>query len=305
MENINRTIYGNYIQACLFTDSAISYKEYTTLNQKHGILKDTLPASDSKPSLKYIAWGNKGHTLKVGADGIPYPDTVPHSATDAALYGQLPFVAREATNDLSLTERAKYAHRVVKNIGGINYILYYLRRLDKTNMVPSMYYTQVSNNQEIKVGFVPTSANLNPTPPVIGNDGTNLISADYVSVESIMTIRFDEKEIAEMINVAKVFFGKEQLAIISEMGLCTGVDRMVTIPGTGGSGNSNFLEAIVAQVAAHAAVNYSLVHIRRDLAIEIDVGSIEPLFAVTPTDGANTLTAGTGPGTLGSNSNGL
>ncbi len=290
MENITRTIYGNNVQAFLFMDKALTYPEYSTLNQKQNIHKDLLPDRTARPSLSYLAWGNRGHKLAVGADGIPYTDLVPHSATDSALYGQLPFVAREETNDLSSVERARYAHRIVKEApNGLRYAMYYLRRLDKTNVVPTMYYTQVSNNQEDKRVFTPTAANMNPTPPLINNEGTNLISADYVSVDAIMTLSFTESEITEMINVAKIFHNNERLAIMSELALCTGVDRMVSVAGTGGSGSSSFNEAIVVQIAAFASVDYSLVNLRRKLDIELDVGSIEPLFQVTPADSSNTV----------------
>lgn len=289
MEHITRTIYGNYLQSCLFSARDFILREYSTLNEKLGILKDVDPGRNSPPSLGYVAWGNRGHTLKVGADGIPYPDTVPHRATDAALYNQLPFVLRSVDNDIAPAVRANYALRRLEVHDGVQYIAYYLRRLDKSKMVPTMYYTQVSNNQENKVQFLPSASNLNPTPPVIDNEGTNLISADYVSVESILTLLFSEQELTEMINVAKIIYKKEQLAMMTEVALCTGVDRMISIPATGNQPAANFQEAIAVQIAAHAAVNYSLLHVRRELAVEIDVGSIEPLFAVTPLDGANVL----------------
>lgn len=283
MENITRTIYGNYLQSCLFSQRAFNMFEYSTLNQKLGINTSIVPAGDNYPSLGYVAWGNRGHKLTVGGDGIAYPDTVPHSATDSALYGQLPFVLRDVDNDLSQADRMKYALRRNEVHDGRNLVAYYLRRLDKSKQVPTMYYTQISNNQENKTQFWPTAQNMNPVPPVIDSEGTNLLSADYVSVESILTLIFDERELTEMINVAKIIYGKEQLAIMSELALCTGLDRIVSVGGT------QFNEAIAVQIAAHAAVNYSLLHVRRELAIEIDVGSVEPLFAVTPVDGANVL----------------
>lgn len=283
VENITRTIYGNYLQSCLFSRRPFNMFEYSTLNQKLGINKDIVPAAENYPALGYVAWGNRGHKLSIGADSIAYPDTVPHSATDSALYGQLPFVLRDIDNDISQVEQAQYALRRNEVHDGRPLVAYYLRRLDKSKQVPTMYYTQVSDNQENKTQFWPTAQNLNPIPPVINSEGTNLISADYVSVESILTLVFSERELTEMINVAKILYGKEQLAIMSELALCTGLDRMVTVQGR------QFNEAIAVQIAAHAAVNYSLLHVRRELAIEIDVGSVEPLFAVTPVDGANVL----------------
>ena len=109
--NVTRTVYGASVQTSLLLGLPFSFPEYSTLNQHLGIQKDTLPNIGDKPNLGYYVWGNRGHSMIIGADSIPLNEVVQHRATDAGLYGQLPFVLREVNQDLTTTERAKYVLR--------------------------------------------------------------------------------------------------------------------------------------------------------------------------------------------------
>lgn len=293
MENITRTVYGSHVQTCLFFGKPVTFSENTTLNQKFSILQDNLPSAADKIFLGGLVWGNRGHRLEAGANGIPRNEIVQHRATDAALYGQLPFVLRELNNDLSNTQRANYALRRQETHNGVAYWAYYLRRLDTATLQPNMYYTEVTNDSsnnpvEQTNAFVATAANLSPTPPAISNTGTNVISADYVSSRAHMQIVLSEADVAEMLNVAKVIYGDESYAIISEMGLCTMANRMINAPSTGG-GTFNFAEAIGVQIAAHVATYNSLMFNNTGIEIELEVGANEPLFAIGDHVGQYTL----------------
>lgn len=295
MENITRTIYGSHVQTCLFFGKPITIKENSTLNQKLSVLADTLPAINDRVTLCGLVWGNRGHRMELGDHGIHRNQIVQHRATDAALYGQLPFVLRELNNDLTAPQRAQYALRRQESHNDTMYWAYYMRRLDLTGLTPNMYYIQVSNDGnnnpvEEATAFTPSMANLSPTPPAISNTGTNVISADYVASRSHMAINLTESDVAEMLNVAKVIYGDESYAIVSELGLCTAASKVINAASYGG-GSFQFNEAVGVQIAAHVATFNSLVFNNTGLEIELVVGANEPLFAIGEQFGQHTLTS--------------
>lgn len=286
--NVTRTVYGAAVQTSLLLKLPFSFPEFTTLNQHLGIQKDTLPNTTDQPSLGCYVWGNRGHTMEIGADGIALNEVVQHRATDAGLFNQLPFVLRELNADLTQAERAKYTLRRQEEHGGVSYYAYYGRRIDKTNMRTGIYYTQVQNGVPVVTSFVATQANLTPSPQQISNSATNLINADYVSARARMTLSLAESEVAEMLNVAKIMFNDERYAIVSEIGMCTHVDKQVNASAFGG-GTFIFNEAIGTQIAAHVATYNPLLQTNTGVQIEMDVGVNEPLYALSALDGITTL----------------
>lgn len=281
MQNATRTVYGAYIQSCLLLGIPPTYPEHSTLNEKLGIQSGVLPTADQFPRLRYYTVGNRGHQLVVGANGIPKPEPVQHRATDAALYGHMPLVLRPVSNDLTAGERAKYALRREETHEGVRYAAYYLRRLDMTNVVPSMEYKVVSGGTEQTSPFVPNSSNLNPTPPQVNNTGVNLTSGDYVSASARLSLSISEAEASELLNVAKVIYDDEGYAIISEIGLCTGVDKVVQVTSSAG-GTFNFNEAIGVQIASHVDGLYPMVFASTGVQIALNVGAAEPLLSLNP-----------------------
>lgn len=285
--NVTRTVYGAAVQTALLLGLPQTFPQYTTLNEHLSIQKDTLPAISDRPSLGYYVWGNRGHTVINGADGIGLNEVVQHRATDAGLFGQLPFVLRETNQDLTAVERAKYVLRRQEEREGVLYYAYYGRRLDKTNLSVGMYYTEVQDGVSTVTNFVPTQANLTPSPQQVSNTATNLINADYVSARARMQLAMTEQDVAEMLNVAKVIFDDERYAIVSELGMCTGVDKMINAPAYGG-GSFQFAEVIGCQIAAHVAVYNPLLQTNTGVSIEMDVGVNEPLYALAAVDGSTT-----------------
>jgi hypothetical protein len=285
--NVTRTLYGAAVQTSLLLGLPFSFPEFTTLNQHLSIQRDTVPATTDRPSLGYYVWGNKGHAMIVGADNIPLNEVVQHRATDAGLYGQLPFVLRETNQDLTATERVKYVLRRQETRNGVAYYAYYGRRLDKSNLTVNMYLTEVQDGVANTTPFVPKQSNLTPTPQQMSNTATNLINADYVSARARMLLAMTETEVAEMLNVAKVIYDDERYAIVSEIGMCTGVDKNINAPAFGG-GSFQFAEVIGCQIAAHVAVFNPLLQTNTGVKIEMDVGVNEPLYALSAADGSAT-----------------
>lgn len=288
--NITRTIYGAAVQTNLLLGLPQSYPEFTTINQHLNIQKNTIPSVADKPNLGCYIWGNRGHTVIAGIDGIPLNDVTQHRATDAGLYGQLPFVLRETNQDLTSTERSKYVLRRQEDRNGVLYFAYYGRRLDKTNLSTTLYYTQVADGVGQVTVFEPKQANLTPSPQQLSNTATNLINADYVSAKVRLELELTEADVTEMLNVAKVIYDDERYAIISEIGICTNVDKNINAPAFGG-GTFMYAEAIGVQIAAHIATYNSLLQSNTGIKIAMNIGLNEPLYALSTTDGSSTIVA--------------
>ncbi len=293
MEHINRTVYAAYMQTCHYLGLTPQYIRNTTLNEALDIQKTAIPATSETSTLNYWVWGNKGHEFTKGADGIPRTLIVPHRATDGSLYGILPLVLRETNNDLSAAQRDKYVLRKEVSYGGRNYYAYYGRRIDKTNIVVTMNYVTVNpdTGKETITSFVPSTANLKPTPPVLSQEGSYVTSGDYVTVKARLNLNPTMDEVNEMLNSARIIYGHDSYAMLTEIGLCLGVDRVVNVNGYNGS-TFNFREGIAVQVASFINVMYDLRFANDGLDLNVDVGANEPLFRLTEADRQSARSAG-------------
>lgn len=282
MENIVRTVYLQYLQTCLLTGRTPTFPQYTTLNEKLAINAGVLPGSTDLTNLKAYAIGNKGHQNVVGAEGIPKMEPVPHRATDSALYGQIPFVLRPITNDISQVARQNYCLRREEVWDSVRYAAYYGRRIDFTNTVPQMQLKTVnSDGSETTTPFVPSSSNLNPTPPSITSTGVNTVDGSYVAAVAALSLIITEDDATELLNVAKVIYNDQDLAILSEILLLTGTDKVVSV--TSSAGNFTMNELIVAQAAAFVPAMVPVVFNNTGTTIALNIGATEPTLTLTST----------------------
>lgn len=126
--------------------------------------------------------------------------------------------------------------------------------------------------------FIPSVANLNPTPPAINSSGVLTPTGDYVAATGKVPFILDANDIAELLNVCNIIYGDPNYAIVSEIALCTGVDKTVTGDFNGVS--SSYVDAIGMQVAnftnAMLAANFN----SDGYELLIDIGSLEPLLTL-------------------------
>ena len=280
MEYITRTIFGAALQSATLLGKTPIIHPLSTLNTKFGILADTMPTTEDRPIMQYMAIGIGGHRYTVGANQIPKPEPVQHRARDAACYQHLPFVLREVGNDLTSEERKRYALRRLEIHNGLQYWAYYLRRIDLSNTTIGMEYVTVQNGQEVPTPFVPDSGDLNPTPPDIAPTGVNTVTGDYLMATSKLELSLDTDDVNELKNVARVLFNDEGFSIVSEVALCSGVDKQTNVPGPGNTSMS-FNEAIGVQVVSHVNAFYPLRFSPTGVEILVDCGATEPLFSIT------------------------
>ena len=286
--SVCRTAYGAYVQTCLKLGLPFSLIPNTTLNERLGIQNGVAPAVDEMPKMRYMVFGNKGHTTVQASDGSDEIIPVPHDASHAGLYGLIPIVVRETDNDLPVELRKNYCLRRIEAFGGRNYITYYGVRLDYSTVTASLQSIRVVNGEVVVEPFVPDSDNLNPPLPEITNSGVVLGSDTSVSASAIISIRLSEAVIAEMVNAHRIRTGSTRSPVLSELGFCSGVDRQVQAS-TGGAGSFTFNEVIACQlnviISTHHAIGYS----SNGATLAFDVGNTEPLLGENSLNGATWL----------------
>lgn len=280
MENICRTVYGSYLQTAQLVGSPFILTQNTTLNEKFTIQAGVGPRSGEVPKMAYFAIGNGGHTFMTGADGVAKPEPVQHIATDAALYSHLPFVLRETNNDLTAAQQANYGLRRLETHNGNQYYAYYLKRIPADTITPQMELQTVDNGVTNTTPFAPNSANLNPTPQQLSSTGVNVVTGSYTTASAVLNLTLSADDVTELLNAAQVIYNDTGYAIISEIALVSGIDRVVPVSSNGGS-TINFNEVVCAQVVSFINTFFPMVYANNGTGISLDVGATEPLFGLS------------------------
>lgn len=278
MKTITRSVWGSALQTSLLLGQVPTILDHTTLNEKFGVFTDEKLGASERPAMQYYCIGNGGHKSMVGADGTQYTSPLPHRASDAALYRHLPFVLRRVDNDLTVVERGRYGLRVLLSVNNINYWAYYLKRISLSNTAPAINHTIVDGVNKYTEPYVPNLANLSPTPPLMSNTGVITTSGDYLSTSSILTLIFSEQDVTELINACQILFDNEAYAVISEIGLVSGVDRVLSVPGTGNT-QFNMKEVIAAQINSFITTHHSVAFTNKGFTQDIELGATEPLLS--------------------------
>lgn len=277
MEIITRTVYGAALQTAQLTGKPFQLIENTTLNEKLNILTTPTFAAGEYPRLQYVVIGNGGHGIKNGGTSMVAPVPLQHRTSDAAPFNMLPFVLRHVDEDIPQTQRQRYALRRTESHNGENYYAYYLRRLPATTAEVQLSHKAVSGGNTTVTPFVPTAANLNPVAPDIANTGTNVATGDYLTATLATQFNLDAFDISEILKVAQIIYGEDDFAIISEIGLVTGVERTIATTTSGGA-TINFNEVAAAQIHTHITRFTPLKFTNNAVNNTYNLGATEPLF---------------------------
>jgi len=280
MKTTVTTIYGAFVQACQFFKQKFVLVPNTTLNEKLGFMAGVAPADNEMPSVQWVCIGNWGHRNVNGANGRPYTASNQHLPSDAGLYGMIPWVVRPINNDLTANEKKQYGGRIVKEHNGARLVLYYLRKVDTTTAVPAMTINVKINGQVSSKPFVPDASNLSPTPPVIQNGEVLEASGEYLAVKSVIDIIITAQEIEAIIEGCRILDDNEGLAIISEIGLVSGVPRQNSGQGAGGN-NIQYDEVIAAQIVGILNTYYSLPAANSQIRETMTLGTSDPMLLNT------------------------
>ena len=276
MDNNVRSIYGAYLQTCALLGFNVDIKPNSTLNQKFDLFPNEIFNSGETPTVKYLTIGNGGHTASMGVDGLPLINPVPHSPRHAALYNHLPFIIRVVDEDLTPGERLMYRLRVPRTIDGVNYMCYYAKVLDLSMVEPKIELRNNTDGIITATDFTPSLADLNPVKPVIPVNGNITSTGNYLASTAKIEFVMNEAEITELLNACNIIYGSDNYAFISEIGLCSGVDR--SLMGNFGGPPSAYTEAVGVQIMNFISTAIPAYALSTSITQTIDVGSTSPLL---------------------------
>lgn len=274
--SITRTIYAAELQTASFLGIPYVISPKSTLNERFNIQAASVIPDGVYPTAGYYAIGFGGHANTTGADGTPLTTEVPHLTTDVSNYKPLPFVLRNVNDDLTPLQRSRFALRKLETYDAESYYAYYLCRIDKTGVVTQkQIHTLGEDGTTTVVAFIPGDSNLVPVPPELSNAGINVLQAKHAVVTAPLPISLSLSDIDEIKNAALIIYGDERYALITELALCTGVDKNITLTDT-----TTFKEAIGVQIAAFTGAGYQLRYINENLTTNLDVGVSAALLKI-------------------------
>lgn len=279
MNTVQATAYGAKLLIHNLIGKNPVIDAHSTANERLDIEPSARPTVTERIKLGILMAGNKGHINVTGNGGIGLTSPQNHLATDASLFGPVPFSLCTIDNDHTLEQRGRYALRKQINISGVEYFAYYGLRIeiDPDEVNVEMVKMTTEDGQTVEEPFVPDTSNLYPDPITLPVAGAVTTTDVKIAVKAIFELPMSEYDIAEYVNVAKVLNGgDERYAIISEFSLCTGADRTVQVTST--QGQVNFLESIATQTYCFAA-DYKAVYMNdQTLNIRFDIGNQVPLL---------------------------
>jgi|JFJP01.1.fsa_nt_gi hypothetical protein len=278
MDNNTRTIYGAYLQTCALLGLNVDIKANTTLNQKLALFENEIFIAKEYPTIKYVTIGNGGHNASIGANGIPLINPIPHSPRHSGLYNQIPFLIREIGNDITPSERLKYRLRVIRVFDTVSYICYFGRALDLTDIEAKIELRNNTNGVITSSLFTPLLSDLNPVRPVIPANGNISSTGDYIATTAQIKFTMESNEIDELTNACNIIYGDEAYAFISEIGLCTGVDR--SLMGNFNGVQISYTEAIGVQIVNFINTAVPVYALNNTFEFITDVGAVEGLLNI-------------------------
>jgi hypothetical protein len=276
MSNITRTIYANALQSAKELGIPYVVEDNTTLNEKFGIQSGVPIPEDTAPLMKYVSIGRNGHRNVTGADGAALTSIRRHLPNDAACYQHIPFVLREINDDITAVEREKYGLRRYETHHNVDYIAYYLRRLDHDGLSTELNRVTITDGNVNTVPYIPSSSDLSPVPVEISPTEITELNGEYLTASTPVTINFSQYEVNEIINACEIIYGDRLYAVISEVALCTGVD-LVTNAQNGDNPPFNYTEAVGVQVNTHICTHHPVHELNNGLILSYNLGGSEAL----------------------------
>lgn len=275
-----RTLAGSLLQTVKWANLQFEMMTNSTLNERFNVQSGVAPDAGDIPAMRYLVIGNLGHTFVVGKSKSQVPVTLPHGTNDAACYNHIPFAIRDVGDDFTAERRKRYCLRVIETIDNKERIVYYGRRIDTSLTKASVNVVTTKDGEVTSSPYTYSTDDLKPKPPSYSTSGQTVGSDVSYMATAVFKIELDADDIAEIINANSILEGQLLPACISEIGLCTGVDKTVALPETSGS----YSEVIACQVNLFVGTFHAVGYASDGLTLTIDAGTGEPKMA----DGTNT-----------------
>lgn len=271
------------IQNMLYSITGIQpeFERYTTVNEALDVMPQVYPTAAERVKLGVLIVGTGGHTCGPGTNGKPRIMPRNHTAENLSLFEPSPLALRPAEDDLSLADRNRYCLRKEMEVNGRPHFAYFGFRLNITreNFNPVPMRVTKENGVEEEDLYVPDSNNIFPEPTELPVDQAVIASNVQMRVSAPVNLHLDYNVVHEFVEACKILNdGDETTAVISEMAICTGADRVIPVNGTEGS--IQFNESIGTQVYCHSAEMLALYYNKKEANITLDLGAQIPLISI-------------------------
>ena len=257
----------------------MAFLDNSTLNQKLNILPNVNDGPFSYPTINYYAIGAGDQEAYIGASGSTSLRPKSHESTDSAPFRQRPFVLRPINDDLSDVLRKDYRLRRMETHRGEQYWAYYLKKLPDAEVSPTHDYVVVdgNNNRSVPIEWNPSVSSFEPSGRSFSSVGVNVINKEIITSRVPRKIVWTPFDREEYLNVARVLYDDEGEAILGDIAIVAGLDRVVSAPSSV-SGSINITECILATCMAWLPKIYDAYR-EEMFTAEISSSIEEPIFA--------------------------
>ena len=270
-----KTIYADKIAVCRAVGKPYRPDKGTTINELYKVAENETPVAGEYPIVKYLMWGVKGTEASNLTDGRTVTNHILKSPTFMGLYGPMPWVIRPVDDDLPPEIRSRYRMRTsLLDKNGKRYIAYYALSVPDNHISePIIEVRNTKDGVTTTTLFEADPADLTPKPIPISNTNIQNPEGDCLIVSSKLRILLDQNDISEMLNAYRIMYGDTKGATITEIAICSGIDKNIQSGITGTTGM--YREAIYLQIAAHLDYASPLNESKTGIDYTVDVGSQE------------------------------
>lgn len=282
-DRIRHTVWGQMIQAMLFSGAPVKLPANITLNEFLNIQKNAKFTQADRPAARFWCIGYGGHAMNKQADIPHIPDPIEHDPRDAGLYKPLPFVLRRPNNDLTDEQRLNYRLRRRETINGQEYIAYYLKKMVVEDDV-LVFHRTTKNGKQDDVPYSATEENLAPVPPTLPPRHVVTAANSKLHVSNEARMEFNQFDVEELYEVAKIKFGDRRYAVVSEIGIVTACD----VHNLRAEDGVTISEVKGAVIASFISSYHALYYANSGFIERVELGEKAPLFTqmeLTPTVG--------------------
>lgn len=271
-----KTIFHSYLEAVRATGTPFTVMDFSTLNEALNIEHGTAFPSTEVPKISYLCIGRGGHLNATAAGGESITHTQQHKINSAVLFDQIPFLAREVSDDITPAERAKYRLRKLEVFGGVSYFMYYGLKVNLVASSPDVDLLTTTSGVTTSKTYVPTNTQLQRDPVTLNNGVPVTSTGEHISVSIPFVITLTKEDITNIIEAVTIARGSAALATISEVAVVSGID--VTITNNLGGVNASYAELIAAQIMNHLETNISLSNSSDKVDFKLKLADTNPLL---------------------------
>lgn len=227
------TSLGILISGAKNTEQDVEILKWTTLNEKYGIKATEAIGVKAGNAFKLGWYGiglNGSRCIGTNEQGIEVRRINEHRATDCAAFFAVPFLIRELSNDIDEEKRKNYRMRVVRKIGTVTYVCYYLKAIKFDYYKPSVKigYRDPVNGNNVENVYTPQKSDLTPTPYELVSTDAVPATDKYSTATGTLNLTLEADDLDEFRNVCRIMFNDASIAAINELYLVHGIDLPVT-----------------------------------------------------------------------------